>query len=395
MPVTFGAGGPTPTEPAGPTTTDPVPGVDAGDGAGTAVPSATTTALIVAPTTIAVGEAVTATASVGTADADTGARSGRAAVTEGTVELFDGSTSLGSAPLGPDGRATRTATFATAGAHSVTARFTGTADATASTSDPVVVTVTGAVDPDPDPDPDPDVTPSGTRTGTGAEGQTLTATPVDNLDPAGTEIEVVGAGFTEAAGFDLDEGGLYVSFCVDNGPGVQPSPCVGGVDMEGASGSSKWVTNNPYTGVPPEAVSPIADDGSFTARITVSARDEFVDCLELPAGQRCVIVSRVDHRATADRSQDVKVPVCFAGEAACATDPIDPTPQGGTPPPFGGYPLPQSGVPGGTGSTPLATPGGLATTGFAGRLLVPAGLVLLGAGAALVLVARRRAVPTP
>jgi hypothetical protein len=366
--------------------------------AGAAVPS-TTTSLIIAPTTVRAGTPVVATATVETVDGSTGARAAtRAAVTSGTVELLDGTTSLGTATLGPDGRATRTATFTTPGTHTVTARFTGTAGATASTSAPVAVTVTAA-DPGPGPDPDPDptdVTPSGTRTGTGAAGQTLTATPVDNLAPSGTEVEVRGAGFTAATGFDLDEDGLYVSFCVDRGAGTQPTPCVGGVDMEGASGSSQWVTNNPYQGAPSV---PIADDGSFTARITVMARDEFVDCLDLPAGQRCVIVARTDHRATADRSQDVKVPVCFAGEAACATDPIDPTdPGSGGSTPFGGYPL--AGGVGGSGSTPRVTPGGLAATGFAGRTLVPAGLALLGGGVALVLVARRqlgraRVVPAP
>ncbi len=365
--------------------------------AGAAVP-ATTTSLIVAPTTVEAGKPVVATASVQTVEAGTtadGARiAPRAAVTSGTVELFDGTTSLGTATLGPDGRATRTATFSTPGTRSVTARFTGSAGGAASTSTAVAVTVTAASDPDPDPDPDPtDETPSGTATGRGANGQTLTATPVDNLDPAGTEVEITGTGFTAAAGFDIDTDGLYVSFCVDNGAGAQPTPCVGGVDMEGASGSSKWVTNNPYQGVPPEAVSPVAADGSFTATITVAARDEFVDCLALAAGKRCVIVSRMDHRATADRSQDVKVPVCFAGEEACATDPIDPndTPPGGTTP-FGGYPIGSSG---GGSPLPLASgTGGLASTGFQGRTLVPAGLAMIGAGAALVLVARRRA-PRP
>jgi len=180
---------------------------------------------------------------------------------------------------------------------------------------------------------------------------------------------------------------MYLSFCVDNGAGAQPTPCVGGVDTEGTSGASQWVTNNPYVGVPDDAVTPIATDGSFTTHITVAARDEFVDCLDLPAGQRCVIVSRVDHRATADRTQDVKVPVCFAGEAACATDPIDPTGTPGGNPPFGGYPL----APSGPAYTPLAGPGALAATGFSGRTLLPAGLVLIGVGAALVLVARRQA----
>ncbi len=242
--------------------------------------------------------------------------------------------------------------------------------------------------PTPRPDPPAGLTPSGTRTGTGPNGQTLTASPVDNLDPAGTEVEVVGRGFTEAAGLDHASGGLYISFCVDNGPGAQPSPCIGGVDMEGETGSSQWVTNNPIGDAP--AV-PIAADGSFTAHITVSAQDEFVDCLALTGGKRCVIVARADHRATADRSQDVKVPVCFAGEAACATDPIDTTAT--ATPTFTGFPL---GTPTGGTTTGPTSYGSLATTGADSTRLVTVGLVLAGLGVALVLLSRRSsAAPHP
>ncbi len=356
--------------------------------AGAQVP-ASTTSLAIAPTTVQVGRAVVMTATVQAAGAP---------VTSGSVEFRVGSTSLGTATLGLDGKATRTATFSTTGSRSVTAAFAGIDEALASTSSAVTVSVTAAPDPDPDPDPDPPtVEPGGTGTGTGPHGQTLTATPVENLDPAGTEVAVEGAGFDEDAGFDIATEGLYLSFCVDKGDGAQPTPCVGGADTEGASGTSKWVTNNPYEGVPDDAVTPVAADGSFSATITVKAADDFVDCLDLPAGERCVIVARMDHRATADRTQDVKVQVCFAGEAACEVAPqtVDPNSTGGGNG-FTGYPLD-------SGSSSSSTPTGtttygttqLARTGFEGRPLVSAGLALVLGGLLLVGWSRRRPAPAP
>lgn len=353
--------------------------------AGAEVP-ASTTDLAVAPSTVEAGRAVVMTATVAV---------GATPVTAGTVDLRVGAASIGTATLGADGKATTTASFPTAGTRAVTAHFAGTDVALPSESSPVTVTVTAAQEPEEPTDPEtPPTGPSGTGTGRGVAGQTLTATPVENLAPGGTDVEVRGAGFTAAAGFDIATEGLYVSFCVDNGDGAQPSPCVGGVDVEGGSGSSKWVTNNPYEGVPDEAVTAVAPDGSFSTTINVKARDEFVDCLALPAGQRCVIVARMDHRSTGDRTQDVKVQVCFAGEAACAVAPqtVDPTDGPGNA--FAGYALPPTP---GTGTT--YAPGGttgLARTGVEARALVGAGLALLAGGVVLLTWShRRRAVPAP
>ncbi len=148
--------------------------------------------------------------------------------------------------------------------------------------------------------------------GTGTSGQTLTVSDVDDLDPDGATVTVTGAGY-DIAGFDLATEGMYLAFCVDNGPSQPPSPCVGGIDVTGESGGARWVTNNPYEGTPAVA---IAADGSFTTTLTVQASDASIDCLGLPAGQECKIVTRMDHRSGGDRSQDVKVPVTFAEPTA-------------------------------------------------------------------------------
>jgi hypothetical protein len=151
-------------------------------------------------------------------------------------------------------------------------------------------------------------------TGTGTSGQTLTVSDVDDLDPDGATVTVTGANY-DVAGFDLATEGFYLGLCVDQGPLTAPSPCVGGVDVDGEGGASRWVTNAPYPGTPAVA---IGADGSFTTTLTLQAADANVDCNHLPVGQACKVVTRMDHRASGDRSQDVKVAVDFAEPAAGA-----------------------------------------------------------------------------
>ena len=359
--------------------------------AGAAVP-ATMTTLAASAGSVAVGAPVVLTATVTTAAGP---------VTAGTVDVRSGTTLLGTAELDARGRATVRTSFPTPGARTLTAAFRGSAVAGPSSSAPVGLTVTAATPPPTNDDPAPTpvaAAPSGARTGTGPAGQTLTVTPVDDLDPAGTEVEVTGAGYDAAAGFDLASGGMYVALCIDKGPTVAPSPCVGGVDTEGSSGASRWVTNDPYEGVPDDAVVPVAPDGSFRTTLTLEASDEYVDCTSLRAGERCVVATRADHRASADRSQDVKVPVCFAGEQACTTDPVAPgdpdaapaftgfgldaaagSGVGGLPP--GGGSLGSSGL-GPSGGLPLASTGG-------GVEPLPYGIALVAGGLALLVLGRR------
>lgn len=151
-------------------------------------------------------------------------------------------------------------------------------------------------------------------TGTGPNGQTLTVSEVDGLDPQGSVVTVTGAGFTDAAGFDNATDGIYLSFCVDNGVGETPTPCLGGVDMTGESSTSRWITNNGIPGQPALTV-PMGTDGTFTITLSVSADDGTTDCFDLPEGKECKIFTRADHRAGGDRSQDVRVPVTFATDA--------------------------------------------------------------------------------
>ena len=134
----------------------------------------------------------------------------------------------------------------------------------------------------------------------------------DGLNPAGQEITVTGTGFDEAQG-------IYVSVCVDNGPGQLPTPCLGGVDTTGASGSSAWISSNP----PPYAEGltiPYGAGGSFEVTIFAVGGDPNtgIDCTVVT----CSLVTRSDHTATDDRSQDTRTPLTFvAGGAAAPSTP--------------------------------------------------------------------------
>lgn len=148
--------------------------------------------------------------------------------------------------------------------------------------------------------------PSGERSATGPTGQLLTVAPALELDPAGAEVRVTGSGYDPAIG-------IYVALCLDNGPDVAPSPCLGGADQSGSAGASAWISDNP----PPYGVGvaqPFGADGSFDVTLDVRAADGSIDCYD-PA-QRCVVATRADHTAGAVRTADVKVPVLFVGQTA-------------------------------------------------------------------------------
>ncbi|MFI1963173.1 immunoglobulin I-set domain protein [Streptomyces pathocidini] len=150
--------------------------------------------------------------------------------------------------------------------------------------------------------------PSGTRTVTGPDGQKLTVTPVNGLAVEDQKLTVTGSGYDEKKG-------IYVALCVDNGPGELPTPCIGGVDMTGGAHTSAWISSNPPD-YGEELAIPYGAGGSFEVELTVDAKDEFTDCFKV----KCVVATRADHTLSADRSQDVKVPVSFTGQPPVASD---------------------------------------------------------------------------
>ncbi|WP_320778595.1 immunoglobulin I-set domain protein [Streptomyces sp. CRN 30] len=219
--------------------------------------------------------------------------------------------------------------------------------------------------------------PSGTRTVTGPEGQKLTVSPVNDLATEGQTLKVSGTGYDE-------EKGVYVALCVDNGAGELPTPCVGGVDMTGTSHSSAWISSNPPDYGQDLAV-PYGADGSFEVELTVDAKDEFTDCLKAT----CVLATRADHTLSGDRSQDVKVPVAFAGQDPVETDPDDGGGAGGTGSTggsgttggSGGSDTGSTGTGGGTGATGGSSSGGSGTSALGGGSLASTGVTVLSVAA--------------
>ena len=138
--------------------------------------------------------------------------------------------------------------------------------------------------------------------------RTLTVSQSTGLSETGQTITVSGSGY------DVTKG-IYVSLCIATPKGVLPSPCGGGVDMEGDGGASVWISDNPpsyATGLP----RPYGPGGSFRVSFKVGpVIDKFNDCRIV----RCAIVTKSDHTIYSDRSQDLQVPVTFLGTAPTTT----------------------------------------------------------------------------
>ena len=137
------------------------------------------------------------------------------------------------------------------------------------------------------------------QTAKGRKGQRLTVTPTSGLSAYGQTVKVSGRGFSEVVG-------IYVGLCVMPRPGAKPTPCGGGIDQDGSSQASAWISSNP----PPYGANlaiPYKRGGKFSVRIKVSPRIGSYDCRVV----RCAIVARADHLRANDRTWDVAVPVSF------------------------------------------------------------------------------------
>lgn len=213
----------------------------------------------------------------------------------------------------------------------------------------------------------------------GPQGQEVTVSKSSGLDPAGETVTITGRGF------DLSKG-IYVVFCVNKGVGQMPSPCLGGVDQSGASGSSAWISSNPpsYGEGLAKPFTQEGGKGSFSVQLKITSKDQFTDCLNKKvAPNGCVLGTRADHTRTADRSADVLSPVTFAGSSPTA-GPTTSAPTTSAPTTA----VPTTGVGVGKKDGSLASTGGTAL----GAVIVA--LVLLAGGAGLVVASRRRKTDT-
>ncbi|MEV7229741.1 hypothetical protein AB0M79_22345 [Polymorphospora sp. NPDC051019] len=189
--------------------------------------------------------------------------------------------------------------------------------------------------------------------GQGANGQRLTVSKTTGINRQGETLSVSGTGYDTSKG-------IYVAFCVDNGAGTAPSPCGGGIDMSGNSGASQWISSNPPAYGEGLAI-PYGPGGSFSVQVKVSTKIGDVDCTVT----RCAVVTRTDHLRTADRSQDVRVPVTFAAAQPApgnppppAANPSNPGPGRTTPAPGAPTTATQPATAGVAATASAATPGG-------------------------------------
>lgn len=133
----------------------------------------------------------------------------------------------------------------------------------------------------------------------GKEGQSLSVDRSRNLNRSGTTVVVTGKRFDERVG-------IYVALCVIPKKGQKPGPCGGGVDTDGSSSASKWISSNPPSyGI--GLAQPYRLGGSFKVRLKIKSKIGKVDCRRV----KCAITSRADHLQESDRSADVFIPVSF------------------------------------------------------------------------------------
>lgn len=125
----------------------------------------------------------------------------------------------------------------------------------------------------------------------------LVVSVTTNIDSNGENIIVRGTGF------DVTKG-VYVAVC--NQPQLIGRRCVGGVNIDGSSPQSIWISSNPpgYAAGLPQ---PYGDGGVFSVTLLAKAVSPNIDCTR----ESCGIVAFADHTRSSDRSQDVYVPVAF------------------------------------------------------------------------------------
>ncbi|WP_327635443.1 HtaA domain-containing protein [Kribbella sp. NBC_00482] len=155
-----------------------------------------------------------------------------------------------------------------------------------------------------------------TVTVSAADGKSLSVAGGKLVIVDGAEVAVKVSGLTNSKeNTAAAPSGFYVLTAVDTGPGQQASPAIGGVDMSGETGQSQWITNYPYAGSE-NIVVPIGTDLVARTTVKVSSKDDLTDCSTASKG--CVLYLRADHRATANRAFDVRVPLEFKAAGALA-----------------------------------------------------------------------------
>ncbi len=136
------------------------------------------------------------------------------------------------------------------------------------------------------------------QTLTGSDGQRLTASQVSGLKD-GQLVRITGTGYNKKVG-------IYLAFCELPKKGSLPTNCAGGMNLDGDSQSSYWISSNPpaYGG---DLVKAFTKRGGFILNLRVPRFIGDIDC----ANKKCAILTRADHTMPAYRRADVVIPVSF------------------------------------------------------------------------------------
>ena len=136
-------------------------------------------------------------------------------------------------------------------------------------------------------------------TAKGPKGQILSVTPALGLADM-QEVTVTGSKYEKNVG-------IYVAYCEIPKPGIKPDHCYGGININGSSKGSIWITSNKPWYVPASVVKKFGTNGSFKVKVMVAKMIDATDCTVV----KCGIITRADHTRGDYRKADVLVPVRF------------------------------------------------------------------------------------
>ena len=132
----------------------------------------------------------------------------------------------------------------------------------------------------------------------GPERQRLIAIQTTNLVDQQL-VRVTGANFNRRVG-------IYLAFCEVPLRGQLPRNCAGGINLEGESQSSFWISSNPPA-YAADLVMGFTKRGGFRVDIKVARFIGETDC----AIKKCAILTRADHLRPTLRTADLLIPVSF------------------------------------------------------------------------------------
>ena len=141
---------------------------------------------------------------------------------------------------------------------------------------------------------------SNSATATGPTKQTLTVSP-GKLISDNQVLTVTGKGYNKNVG-------IYVAFCVIPAKGKKPDHCSGGINLDGTSKGSVWISSNPPWYIPSSLLTAFSKGGTFKVQVTAALHiDDKTDCKVV----KCGVITRADHTHSNYRKADVLIPLKF------------------------------------------------------------------------------------